>query len=94
MCYSAIPGQNGILAIRDIASVRSMNQSQPAIKATRPIIFLCSVTTPIFSGLRVPISHERIPHAWSRRNHRTDNERGKRTAKRMHKPCWRGYEKF
>lgn len=106
MCFSAIPGQNhGIRAIRDLAgAVTSPPKSEPCV-SIKPVETIqrpaAESRKPIrtemirvASGLREPISHERIPYAWSRRNHRTDNERGKRTAKRMHKPCWRGYEKF
>lgn len=105
MCFSAIPGQNyGIRAIRDLAGtaivpiktepkvqvkpVETVRRSNGASNTARPD------TIRVASGLREPISHERIPNASSRRNRRTDNERGKRIAKRTHKPYWRGYVKF
>lgn len=91
MCFSAIPGQNGrIRAIRVSADARPVKAVSPPPSPA----FLCAATVPVCSGLLEPISWDRIPYSCSRRKHRRDSLRGKRTAKCMHKPCWRGYEKF
>ena len=99
MCWSAIPGQNeGIRAIRDIERpVRPIKVSPEKQKKERPVHShprRHHGTVCIASGEREPISWNRIQYACCRREHRWDETRGKRLAKRQHKPEWRSYEKY
>lgn len=49
-------------------------------------------TAPIFSGERQSMSFQFI--GGSRADRRFDHKRGKRMAKRQHKPNWRNYDKY
>lgn len=94
MCYTAIPGDSDIRAVRDcsrtIKPVQSAQNKAAPIAPRRRYV----ATVPVFSGERSPMGTSTIGQCYCRRYGRTDNERGKRLAKRLHKPDWRNYEKY
>ena len=94
MCYTAIPGDSGIRAVRDCS--RTNKPVQPAQKKATSIAppRRYVATVPVFSGERWPMGSNWLYHEYCRRDRRTDYERGKRIAKRQHKPEWRHYEKY
>lgn len=97
MCYTAIPGQTGIRAARDYQSAQQQKVVTPklVIKISLVQLLRRPTETPVFSGERLSMSHDVIAgRGDSRRYRRFDDRRGKRMAKRLHKPEWRGYEKY
>lgn len=95
MCYTVIPGTNpGIRAIRDLASAVTLSaKSEPEVPI-KSVKNTLKETIRITSGMREPMRAARLYHECSRRERLTDYRRGKRLAKRQHKPNWRGYVKY
>lgn len=94
MCYTAIPGDSGIRAVRDCS--RTIKPVQPAQKKVASIAppRRYVATVPVFSGERLPVNSDSHDRCECRRERRFDDLRGKRMAKRQHKPEWRHYEKY
>jgi hypothetical protein len=95
MCYTAIPGTNpGICVIRDLASAVTLPAKSKPEVPIRSVEATWKETIRIASGLREPMRAARLYRDCSRREQLTDYRRGKRLAKRQHKPDWRGYVKY
>lgn len=92
MCYTAIPGQTGIRA----DFFESAPRPERVIYFMKSAIPSASVTPAYAVAPRmVSMSHDVIAgRGESRRYRRYDDLRGKRLAKRLHKPDWRNYEKY
>ena len=85
MCYTAIPGTDPkIRVIRDFQPrQRKEVVSKPVISLMRRLHFPVR-TDPVFSGERMSMSFQFINE--SRADRRFDHKRGRRMAKRQHKP--------
>ena len=93
MCYSAIPGQTGFLAIREVASkpVPAPKKKKGVTEALVSSVAPARAVAPQMESM----SHDLIGSCGdSRRYNRYDSLRGKRLAKRQHKPNWRNYGKY
>lgn len=90
MCYTVTPGTSNKIRAIHMPSRPTCSELPALPKLLRRTDDVC-----IASGEREPINAKLIPQAFRRQFHRPDHKRGKRMAKRQHKPNWfDGYLKF
>lgn len=89
MCYTAIPGRDTTIRAVFFETVpRRLAEPTP-----KPVRHMASARAA--ASLMESMSHEfAAGRGDSRRDRQTSYEKGKRLAKRSHKPNWRYYEKY